>query len=260
MSGDTAALTARLRAAGCVRAEDEAALLLGEGFASAELERRVRRREAGEPLEWVLGWAEFDGLRLAVDRGVFVPRQRTVELARAAVARLAAAPPPRVLLDICTGCGAIACVAARDCPDAEVVAADLDPAAVACAARNARSRGIEVLRSDLLDGLPARLQGSADVVVANVPYVPERELARLPVDARDWEPVLALSGGQDGLAVLRRLAAQAATWLRPGGTLLCELAPVQAARTTSELRALGYGVGVTLVDDGDTAVLAATRP
>lgn len=260
MSGDPAPLAARLRAAGCVWAEDEAALLLGADWGADELERRVRRREAGEPLEWVLGWAEFDGLRLAVDPGVFVPRQRTVELAQAAVARLAAAPPPRVLLDVCTGCGAIACVAARDCPDALVVAADIDPVAVACAARNGRPRGIEGVRSDLLGDLPERLRGAADVIVANLPYVPEREVARLPADAREWEPVRALSGGPDGLAVLRRLAGQAAGWLRPGGALLCELAPWQATVAAGELRALDYEVVISLVDEDETAVLTAARP
>lgn len=250
------ALASRLRAAGCVRAEDEAALLLAGHWEAAELERRVRRREAGEPLEWILGWAEFGDLRLAIDPGVFVPRQRTVALADAATARLAAATPPRVLIDVATGCGAIACVAARDCPDATVVAADIDPTAVACAARNGAPYGVEVVRSDLLDSVPARLLGRVTVLVANVPYVPDAELGRLPVDAREWEPRSALAGGPDGLAVLRRLAAQAGPWLRPGGVLLCELSPDQATRVADELHA----VDVELVDDDDTAIVTVRFP
>lgn len=250
------AVTARLRAAGCVRAEDEAALLLAERWEAGELEQRVRRREAGEPLEWILGWAEFGDLRLTIEPGVFVPRQRTVELARAAVARLAAAAPPRVLIDVATGCGAIACAAARDCPDATVVAADIDPTAVACAARNGAQYGVEVVRGDLLEAVPARLRGHADVLVANVPYVPDAELSRLPLDAREWEPRQALAGGPDGLSVLRRLAAQAAPWLCPGGALLCELSPDQAAGLASER----HGVDIELVDDDDTAIVTLTFP
>jgi release factor glutamine methyltransferase len=250
------ALTSRLRGASCVRAEDEAALLLAQRWEARELEQRVRRREAGEPLEWILGWAQFGDLRLAIDPGVFVPRQRTVALARAAVARLTAAAPPRVLIDVGTGCGVIACVAARDCPGATVVAADIDPAAVACAARNGGPHGVEVVRSDLLDGVPARLRGRVDALVANVPYVPDAELGRLPVDAREWEPRQALAGGPDGLSVLRRLAAQAGPWLRPGGALLCELSPGQAARVADELHA----VDVELVDDEETAIVTLRPP
>lgn len=245
------ALTRRLRAAGCVWAGDEAALLLAERWEGPELEQRVRRREAGEPLQWILGWAEFGDLRVDISPGVFVPRQRTVALADAAVARLAAAAAPRVLVDVGTGCGAIACVAARACPDALVVATDIDPAAVACAARNGARYGVEVVHGDLLDGVPPRLGGRVDVIVANVPYVPEGELGQLPPDARDWEPLHALAGGRDGLALLRRLAARAGPWLRPGGALLCELSPRQAATVAHESPA----AEVELVDDGDTAVV-----
>jgi len=245
-------LAARLRRAGCVWAEDEAALLLAEGWTPAERDRRVRRREAGEPLEWVLGWADFGGLRLAVDPGVFVPRQRTVALARAAAARLAATAPPRVLVDVATGCGAIACLVAESCPDAEVLATDVDSVAVACATRNGLPLGVEVVRGDLLDAVPARLRGRVAVLVANVPYVPAAELDRLPVDAREWEPRRALDGGPDGLAVLRRLAAQAPAWLRTGGALLCELSPAQATSLADELP----GTAVDLVDGGDTAIVS----
>jgi release factor glutamine methyltransferase len=254
---DEARLVGRLRAAGSVRAEDEVALLLGEGWEPRELERRVRRRERGEPLEWVLGWAEFGGLRLQVDPGVFVPRQRTVELALEAADRLDAAPGPGVLVDACTGCGAIACLVARECPGATVVAADVDPAAVACAARNGKAFGVEVVESDLLDAVPAGLRGRVDVLVANVPYVPDPELDHMPQDAREWEPRRALAGGPDGLAVLRRLADQALDgWLRPGGVVLCELSPDQAERLATERP----GVTVELVDEGDTALVAITPP
>lgn len=259
VSADAEELAARLRSAGCVRAEDEAALLLEERWDTAELEERVARRERGEPLEWVLGWAEFAGLRLAVAPGVFVPRQRTVRLAQLAAAALAASPDPQVLLDACTGCGAIACVAARRCPDALVLAGDLDSAAVSCAARNGRRFGVSVVRSDLLDGFPTDLLGRVRVVAANVPYVPDGDLAKMPADAREWEPKRALSGGPDGLGVLRELAGQAGDWLARGGTLLTEVALNQSADAARDLGALGYAVDVQQwPDDDGSVVLTAT--
>lgn len=249
----------RLRVAGCVRADDEAALLLGEPWDTAELGRRVARRERGEPLEWVLGWADFDGLRLALAPGVFVPRQRTVPLARLAASLLAASPDPQVLLDTCTGCGAIACVAARRCPDALVLAGDLDSAAVRCAAQNGRRYGVSVVRSDLLSGFPVGLRGSVRVIVGNVPYVPTGELAKMPVDAREWEPELALSGGLDGLGVLRELAVQAGEWLGQGGRLLTETALNQSADAGRDLEALGYAVDMQQgPEDDGSVVLTAT--
>ncbi len=259
MSSKAERIADRLRVAGCVRADDEAALLLGERWDTAELEGRVARRERGEPLEWVLGWAEFDGLRLALAPGVFVPRQRTVPLARLAASLLAASPDPQVLLDTCTGCGAIACVVARRCPDALVLAGDLDFAAVRCAARNGRRYGVSVMRSDLLSGFPVGLRGSVRVIVGNVPYVPAGELAKMPVDAREWEPALALSGGLDGLGVLRELAVQAGEWLGQGGSLLTETALNQSADAARDLEALGYAVDVQQgPDDDGSVVLMAT--
>jgi release factor glutamine methyltransferase len=121
----------RLRAAGCVYAEDEARLLTGEAASPAELEQLVDRRAAGEPLEYVLGWASFCGLRIAVEPGVFVPRRRTEYLVDQAVALR-----PRVLLDLCCGTGAIAAAVRARLPDVEVHAVDIDPAAVRCARRN----------------------------------------------------------------------------------------------------------------------------
>ena len=259
MNTGAVAIAARLRAAGCVRAEDEAALLLEERWDTAELEGRVARRERGEPLEWVLGWAEFAGLRFIVAPGVFVPRQRTVPLAQMAASVLAASPDPKVLLDACTGCGAIACVVARCCPDAFVLAGDLDSAAVSCAAQNGRRFGVSVVRSDLLDGFPTTLRGRVRVVVANVPYVPDGDLAKMPSDAREWEPKRALSGGPDGLGVLRELAAQAVDWLAEGGKLLTEAALNQSADAARDLGALGYAVDVQQwPDDDGSVVLTAT--
>ena len=197
----------RLRAAGSVFPEDEARLLAGD-------EALIARRLAGERLEHVLGWCEFAGLRIAVDPGVFIPRPQTEELALAA-----AAAAPRVALDLFAGSGAIACVVKARNPDARVVAAELDPAALACARRNADEFGVEVVAADVDAGVPPELTGVVDVLTANVPYVPTAELEYVP---HDGEPDAALDGGPDGLRWLRAVTAVAPRWLRPGGRLLLE--------------------------------------
>lgn len=215
----------------------------------------MQRRERGEPLEWVLGWALFGDLRLAIMPGVFVPRQRTVALAEAASALLGDAPDPRVLLDACTGCAPIACFVARSRPDALVLAGDVDPAAVDCASINGQRYRVAVFRSDLLLGFPERVRGQVSVVVANVPYVPDSALASLPADAREWEPRTALAGGPDGLQVLRELAAQAVGWLRPGGSLLSEISPRQSRRAAEDVGRLGYAAGLLEISADDSTVL-----
>ncbi|WP_086513607.1 putative protein N(5)-glutamine methyltransferase [Clavibacter michiganensis] len=245
-------MVARLRAAGCVFAEEEAALLLAEatdrhpdadprdhGAArAAELEAMTAARVAGEPLETVLGWAAFAGRRIIVRPGVFVPRRRTERLAGAAVAAARAADAP-VVVDLCCGSGAIAAVLADDVPGAAVHAADVDPVAVACAARNLVPRGVEVHRGDLLDALPDHLRGRIDVLAANVPYVPHGELDLMPPEARVHEPEATRDGGSDGLQVLRRVAQASGAWLAPDGLLLVEVADAQLDAALDTLAAAG---------------------
>jgi release factor glutamine methyltransferase len=206
----------RLRAAGSVFAEDEAALL-------GEDEALIARRIAGERMEHVLGWTDFCGLRLDVDLGVFIPRPQTEE-----VAARAAALHPAIALDLFTGCGAIAAVVARRNPGARVVAADIDATAVACAARNGARHGFEVVQSDIDAAIPRELEGRVDVLTANVPYVPTAELPFVP---HDGEPVAALDGGADGDDWVQRVIAIAPRWLSPGGTVLFEGPEGQRVRT-----------------------------
>ena len=130
---DAAALAARLRAAGCVFAEDEAALLIAAASSAAELERLVDQRVSGRPLEQILGWAEFCGLRIFVEPGVFVPRRRTEFLVDQAVAL---AGPHPVVVDLCCGSGAVGAAVIDRLHDVELWAGDIDPAAVRCARRN----------------------------------------------------------------------------------------------------------------------------
>lgn len=250
-----------LRRAGCVFAEEEAALLLASASDDADLEVRVTRRAAGEPLEQVLGWAEFCGRRLAVEPGVFVPRRRTEVLAREAVAlaREAGRDHRPVVVDLCCGVGALAAAVADAVADVALWAADVEPAAVRCARRNLGERAV-VLEGDLDAPLPASLAGRVDVLVANVPYVPSGEIDLLPAEARLHEPRVTLDGGADGLRVLARVAAAAPRWLRPGGTVLCETSERQAARALAELSAAGLD-GRTAVDEdlGATVVLGTRR-
>ncbi|TDC23011.1 putative protein N(5)-glutamine methyltransferase [Streptomyces sp. 8K308] len=247
-------LVARLRTAGCVFAEEEARLL-AETATAAELDALVDRRVAGEPLELVLGWAEFHWLRIAVEPGVFVPRRRTEFLVERAAAL---APPKPVVLDLCCGSGALGAALAALLDGAEVHAADLDPAAVRCARRNLEGAGGRVHRGDLYAALPAALRGRVDVLVANVPYVPTGEVALLPAEARDHEPLLALDGGADGLAVLRRVADGAPGWLAPGGHLLVETSERQAAAALAAFAAAGLAARLDHSPDHEATVVVGT--
>jgi release factor glutamine methyltransferase len=217
-----------LRAAGCVFAEDEAQLLVASARTPEELAVMVGRRVAGEPLEHVLGWAEFCGLRIAVDPGVFVPRRRTALLVEQA-ARLARRGS--VVLDLCCGSGAVGVAIAAAVDGVELHAAELEPAAARCATRNVGAVGGHVHQGDLYGALPAALRGRVDVLVVNAPYVPTEAIALMPPEARDHEPRIALDGGADGLDVQRRVAAGAGEWLAPGGHLLIETSRRQGPLT-----------------------------
>jgi release factor glutamine methyltransferase len=256
-----AAAEAELRAAGCVSARAEARWLLEEAMelpagqlagrggeavpapARQRLAAMTARRVAGEPLQYVVGWAPFGSLRLAVGPGVFVPRPETEGLAELAAARLRAQPEPHLAVDLCTGCGAVACFLADAVPGARVFATELDPGALAWARRNAARYGVELAAGDLDEPLPPALAGRVQVLTANVPYVPSDQIELLPRDVRDHEPRLALDGGPDGLDVLRRVAALAPGWLAAGGVLLSEIAEDQGADAVRVLA----GAGLTQV-------------
>ncbi|MGH3623198.1 MAG: putative protein N(5)-glutamine methyltransferase [Sciscionella sp.] len=253
-------IVTRLRAAGCVFAEDEARLLISAARTPAELAAMVARRAAGLPLEHVLGWVRFCGLRIAVDPGVFVPRRRTEFLVHQATALARQADArPRVVVDLCCGSGAVGVALAAALERAELYAADLDPAAVRCARRNAAA-GSRVYEGDLFEPLPAALRGRVDILVANVPYVPTEEIELMPPEARLHEPRVALDGGADGLDVLRRVAAGAPLWLAPGGHLLVETSERQAPRAVDTVARTGLIPRVTSSDELGATIVIATRP
>lgn len=244
----------RLRAAGCVFAEDEARLLLAEAPNTRRLREMVERRVMGTPLEHIVGWAGFHGLRVRVDPGVFVPRRRTELLVRQAV-ELMRDMPRAVVLDLCCGSGAVGMALIHELPTIELHAADLDPMAVRCAARNVGDRGTVHL-GDLYEAFPSRLRGRVDLVIANAPYVPTSAIAQLPSEARDHEPRTALDGGQDGLDVLRRVAASAGDWLAPTGRLVVETSRHQVGLTVEAARRYGFATSVVHSPELDaTAVI-----
>lgn len=255
---DRVALVAALRAAGCVYAEDEARLLVAAVRADpgTELRSLLDRRLGGEPLEVVLGWAAFRGLRIGVQAGVFVPRRRTEFLVAVAVPLLA---PGDVLVDLCCGSGAVAVALATEIPGLVVHAADVDPVAVACARRNLDPLGGVAHQGDLFDALPTALTGRVSVIAVNAPYVPTADLGLLPPEARDHEPALALDGGSDGVELHRRIAGGVSGWLAPGGRLLIETGRRQAHLTAAAVTAGGLRVVARRSRDGRTAVVVGTR-
>lgn len=275
-SDPTADVVTALRTAGCVFAEDEAELLVaaagelaaagGETIASAPttLAALVARRVAGEPLEQVLGWAEFCGLRIAVAPGVFVPRRRTELLAESALALAAGVAGTPVVVDLCCGTGAVGLAVAAGLTAGnpprrvELHASDVDPAAVACAAANLAGVG-QVHVGDLFAALPGAVRGRVDLLLANAPYVPTAAIGTMPREARDHEPQVALDGGHDGLALHRRIAADAAAWLGPQGHLLIESSRAQADATAAAMRRGGLAPRIVHDEDRDATVVVGAR-
>jgi len=268
-----AAIAERLRAAGCVFAEDEARLLTEAAAGQAELAAMVQRRAAGLPLEHVLGFAEFCGLRVAVGPGVFVPRRRTEFLVSEAVSLAAKALPlaakavsqpgaqsAGIVVDLCCGCGAVGAAVAAALGPVELHAADIDPVAVTYARRNlGRDYHAHVYQGDLYTPLPAGLRGRVAILTANVPYVPSREVGLLPAEARLHEPLTAIDGGPDGLDVLRRVAAGAPEWLAPGGHVLVETSQRQAPLAARAFASAGLVPRITSCDELSATVAVGTK-
>ena len=247
----------RLRAAGCVFAEDEARLLVSAAHTTADLMALVDQRVTGLPLEHVLGWTEFCGLRIELDPGVFVPRRRTQFLVHQAATFT---PPGGVVVDVCCGSGAVGAALAALVGRVELYAVDIDPVAVRCARRNLTVSAGQVYEGDLYEPLPTHLQGRVDLLVANAPYVPTEAIRLLPPEARVHESPVALDGGPDGLDVVRRVTAGAPQWLAPGGRLLFEVSEPQAPDTIRAVSRKGLIARVANSVDLDSTVVIGTKP
>ena len=248
------ALTQLLRTAGCVFAEDEAALITATARTGEERDLMARRRCSGLPLQHVLGWAEFCGLRLRVDPGVFVPRPRTEFLARQAATL---APPTGVAVDLCCGTGALGAALTHHHPGLDLHAADIDPASLACARHNLPRAHIH--HGDLFQALPDHLAHSVDILLANVPYVPSGHIPLLPSEARDHEQHRALDGGDDGLDLVRRVSAQAPHWLVPGGHLLVEVGRDQVDAAHDAFTRAGLTCRVSHCPEQEATVIIGRR-
>jgi release factor glutamine methyltransferase len=200
----------------------------------------VARRAGRAPLQHLLGFEEFHGVRLAVSPDALIPRPETEGLVRWVTEILRGEPTP-VIVDVGTGTGAIACSLAHGLPALRVLAVDRSWSALAVAAKNVRALGLSgrvtLLAGDLLE--PFRPCG-LDLVVANLPYVPSRVVPSLPPEVSSFEPRLALDGGADGMALLRRLIVSAPAVLRSGGSLVMEIGEEQAGPLASLLAAEGF--------------------
>jgi release factor glutamine methyltransferase len=200
------------------------------GEVADRLKGWLARRAAGEPVQYILGFWEFYGREFRLTRDTLIPRPETEGLVEAVVGAWRRARRTEGLaLDVGIGCGAVAVTLAAELPLLRAVATDILGNALLVARENARRHGvadrIHFLRADLCSALQ---RGSRfDLVVSNPPYVSEREWLSLPAEVRDYEPPGALLAGPDGLAVLRRLAAEAGDFLSPGGALWCEIGETQ---------------------------------
>lgn len=196
----------------------------------------VRRREAGEPLQYVLGRWDFRGVSVAVDPRVLIPRPETEQVVSVALSAVAS---PSVVVDLGTGSGAIALSVCSELPDASVWATDVSPAALEVARLNLVGSGVSLRSGSWWAALPDSLRRQIDLAISNPPYVSAGEMATLDSVVADWEPESALVSGPSGLECVSELLAGGLSWLAPGGALVIEIAPHQAS-SASQL-AVGFG-------------------
>jgi release factor glutamine methyltransferase len=253
IDGDPDSLRALLASEGFISADEESQQLIAHADGDRErLDAAVRRRLTGEPLAWITGRVTFCGVDVHVDPDVYVPRWLTEPLAQRAVERL---PEHGTAIDLCTGSGAIAAVLRARRPHARVLATDIDPRAVGCAAAN----GVDVSLGDLFAPLPAGLEDQVDVVVSVVPYVPTSELPLLQRDTFTFERSLSYDGGADGADLLRRVLVDSTHFLKRGGAILLEVGGDQADLLTPDLDRLGYvDVHILADEDGDVRGIEAS--
>ncbi|HEY5273416.1 MAG TPA: hypothetical protein VIJ34_09295 [Acidimicrobiales bacterium] len=246
-------LIRQLREAGCVAAEEEADELLGAAAGPEHLASMLARRVEGEPLAWIVGSVLFCGVRVLVHPGVYVPRWQSEPLVRRGASLL---EDGGRAVDLCTGSGALVLGLRALAPLARVVGTEIDAAAAACA----RANGVELYEGELDAALPRSFEGTVDLVIGVVPYVPRAELQYLPRDVLRYEPTMALDGGLDGSEFLHR-AVGLATWaLRGGGVLLLELGGTEDEVIRPALVAAGFEAVESILDEeGDLRAIEAVR-
>jgi release factor glutamine methyltransferase len=234
-----------------IEAEDLLTYVVGElppprgkvpGKKAVRFEALIERRATGEPIPFIKGYTEFRGLELVATPGVFVPRDSSEFLAEQAIRRLRRRKPA-TYVDLATGAGAIALAVANEVPRAHVYAADLSKEAVVLARKNARRLGLHATfaAGDLFAAIPKKLEGKVDVITIHPPYVAKEEVADLPDEIKDWEPVHTLTDqSDDGLGLVRRTVDEAPAWLRKRGWLLMETDPDRARDVKRVMTAGGF--------------------
>ena len=210
------------------------------------LRETLKRRGAGEPLQYISGEAAFRHIVVKTSRGVLIPRPETEVLVDVVLDGLAGADAPCVL-EVGCGTGCIACSLAKEA-GAQVLATDISPEAVACAQANVEMLGLEELVEIVERDCVAGIVGSFDCLVSNPPYIPTAELAELPHEVAGFEPRLALDGGSDGLAFFDRLITEALPLVKDGGLFACELHETCLEEAARRLREAGC-VDVTVTKD-----------
>lgn len=251
---DTESLVLRLRAAGCVFAEEEAGILEESALNPVHLRQLCERRERGEPLEQLVGWVDFGGLRLSLGPGVFIPRQRTLFLAGLALKAARECQSPTVL-EAFAGVAPVAAWVRHHLPGVTVHASDIDAAALGHARENLGADA-GLFHGKGLSALPPGLLGSIDVLVAVPPYVPEEEAAFMSRESRDHEPGAAVYAGKDGLDFIRDLMGETMPWLSPSGRVLLEMNRGQLTAAAAHAEATGYTSRRFIEHDGHTGVLS----
>jgi release factor glutamine methyltransferase len=238
--------------------------LLAEGEL-ARYRELIQRRRKGEPVAYIRGQKEFYGRVFQVDARVLVPRPDTEILVETALGRTARFSWGARYCDLCTGSGCVAISVARERPTCSVFAIDLSGDALCVARDNAVRLGatfqVAWLQGDLFEPLDRHADLELELITANPPYIPEGELSSLPIDIVGFEPSLALSGGADGLDVIRRIVGGALRRLRPGGVLALEMGTGQAERVRDLFAEAGF-VDVRVNKDygGHDRVASGVRP
>jgi len=236
-------------------------LIIGVELTTGEVEAfraLVERRRSGEPLQYIEGVVPFGPIEVAVDHRVLIPRPETEQLFELACD---AVENPQVIVDLCTGSGNLALALKHSFRTASVYATDLSPDAIDVARHNATENGLDVtfLEGDLFEPLPGHLKGRVDLIVSNPPYIADHEIPDLPVDVRDHEPRMALVAGPSGDEVLRRIAATAPDWLKPGGTVICEISEFHAGKVAEHFADLDGTIQTDLSGKERFVIGAAPR-
>ena len=220
-----------------------------------KVEDYIRRRLDGEPLAYITGSWEFYGIPLHITRDVLIPRMDTEIMIDAVRDLLTGRKMDARILDLCTGSGCNACAIAKELPATRTVAVDISPSALQVCRENAAAgrfnSRVLCMQADALATPPLGI-GMFDVIVSNPPYIPSAEIETLDVSVRDYEPVWALDGGEDGLKFYRGIIKHWKTVLRPGGLIFFEVGEGQAAPVQDMLLSAGFSETATRTDSGGT--------